>query len=125
MKITNGTGYGSITCGLSISKDLTVYSQVPIDHLETVSVGYAVCHFLKNAPKTAARYILASYRMRLAKGTQRKVKTCWLYGPSSPLELPGEWARIRLSVGPEGITVERVELYANGHRVQPSQKVPR
>ena len=117
MRLTTGTGYGAISCNIAVSKDMLFTSEVPCNGLETDAAGYAVCRFLKKSPKDAYRYIRESYRLHLATGKGRKSKFCWLSGPAKSLELPGAWVRIRLCVNPEGITVERVELYSKKRSV--------
>ena len=112
MKLTTGTGYGALSCQISVSKDMVFHSEVPCNGLEIEAAGYAVCRFLKHSPKCANKYIRASYRMRLASGKARRSRTCWLSGPAKALQLPGAWVRIQLRVKPEGVSVERVELYA-------------
>lgn len=112
MKLTTGTGYGAISCNIEASKAMLFTTEVPCNGLGTEAAGYAVCRFLKKDPKTAYRYIRESYRLRLASGKKRKSRFCWLSGSAHALELPGAWVRIQLRVDPEGITVERVELYA-------------
>ena len=111
MKLSTGTGYGAISCNITVSKDMLFTSEVPCNRLGTEAAGYAVCRFLKRSPKDAYRYIRESYRLRLASGKNRRRKTCWLSGPARALELPGAWVRIQLCISPEGISVERVELY--------------
>lgn len=110
MKMTIGTGYGSLSCGLSVADDMAFTSEVSCEGYMAESIRYAVCRFLRKNRQACGRYVTMSYKMRFAKGKARKAKLCKFTAPAKLLELPGGSVETILAVDPTGVTVRSVSL---------------
>ncbi len=110
MKLTTGTGYGALTCDLSVSPNLSFYTKTDCD-LELDSIGYAACRFLRHTNKLCRTYVKKSYDLRFAKGKARKPVRCFFVAPSALMELPGAWTHVRITVSPAGVVVDHVGIY--------------
>ncbi len=111
MKMTIGTAYSTLGCTLTVTPQMVFTSQVDCGDYDLNTIGYAVCRFLRSDERARSKYVTMSYRMRFAKGKDRRAKRCCFFVPAKLLDLPGETARVVLSVDPNGVTVERVSLY--------------
>jgi hypothetical protein len=112
MKLVSKMTSGTCTCQLTIAKQIRFLSPVPCD-LAPESAGYAVCRFVRRSP--ALRHTLArqSYQLRLAKGGDRRTKYSRIVAPAFLMELPGNWAQVRLAISPAGVNVVEVRLSAD------------
>lgn len=109
MKMVSRTPSCSIMCQIEAAKDFRFRSGVSCDLLPE-SIGYAVCRFLQATPALRHSLVLESYRLRLAKGKERRTHRRSFVAPAALLELPGGWVQVRLTVTPIGVTVTEVRL---------------
>ncbi len=119
MKIASGTGHGAYMCDLSISSTLLCTGTVsPGLCLDTI--GYAASRFISRSPALCLQYTRISRGLRLAKGKDRRPKHCSFTVPACLMELPGVWAEVRVTVTPEGVTVDQVGLYRTLEEIRPA-----
>lgn len=110
MKMTVGTGYGALSCELSVADDMVFTSEVSCEGYAAESIRYAICRFLRKNRQACNRYVTMSYKMRFAKGKARKAKRCRFTAPAKLLELPGGSVEAILTVDPTGVTVKSVSI---------------
>lgn len=120
MKMTIGTGYGALSCELSVADDMVFTSEVSCEGYLAESIRYAVCRFLRKNRQACDRYVTMSYKMRFAKGKARKAKRCRFTAPAKLLELPGGSVEVILAVDPVGVTVKSVSITLSSGKGQES-----
>lgn len=109
MKMVSKTAASTCTCQLQAAKELHFSSCVDC-LLAVESVGYAACRFIRRSPALRHTLTQESYRLRLAKGRERRKQYHSFVAPAALMELPGAWVSVRLTVDPEGVTVEGMSL---------------
>ena len=108
MKMTVGTGYGARSCAVEAAKNMTV-AGAPAG-LERDTLAYAACRFLTKSGAMCRAWVNESYRLRFARGREKRVCRHRCTAPAALLELPGTWVRLRLSVSARGVTVEELRF---------------
>lgn len=111
MKMSTGGGYRTLTCNLSVSPQLSLKTSVPCPY-EADTIAYAVCRFLRHSTVTS-QYVTESYRLRFAKGKARRSVTRWFLAAAAPMGLPEGCVLARVSISPDGVTLEHVSLCPN------------
>ncbi len=117
MKLILGNEPLAASCALEAGKNVRVEgdlaSSVPRDTLL-----YAVCRFIRHSGTLSRRYVWTSCRLRLESGRARRPQRRCFVAPAPLLQLPRGWAAVNVSVGPAGVTVERVTLCTSLDRAQ-------
>jgi hypothetical protein len=112
MKMVSRTASSTCTCQLTAAAQLRITSRVPCD-LAPESIGYAACRFIRSSSALRHSLTWQSYQLRLAKGGDRRTKYSRIVAPAFLMELPGNWAQVRLAISPAGVNVVEVRLSAD------------
>ncbi|MCD7920514.1 MAG: hypothetical protein LUG45_10725 [Clostridiales bacterium] len=99
----------SIGYKLSFAKEFRLDTRDIPEHLDVPTAKYAVQRYLKRNDKLLRKLVPESYALRLASGKVRARRLVCV-SSAEKLELPGNWAELKLVVDARGITVQRLRL---------------
>lgn len=113
----------SIGYELSFAKDFRLNARDVPGYLDVPTAQYAVRRYLKHNDKLLKKLVSESYALRLASG-KVKPKRLVCVSLAEKLELPGNWAEMRLIVDAKGISVQKLRLTLEYPNQQRSETVP-
>ncbi|MCD8127326.1 MAG: hypothetical protein LUD82_07720 [Clostridiales bacterium] len=99
----------SIGYALSFAKEFRLDTRDVPERLDVPTAKYAVQRYLKRNDKLLRKLVPESYALRLVSGKVRP-KRLVCVSPAEKLELPGNWAELKLVVDARGIIVQRLRL---------------
>ena len=111
MKLSLGNEPLAASCALEAGSNARVEGDLA-QSVARDTLLYAVCRFIRRSGTLRREYVWASCRLRLENGRARRPQRRCFVAPAPLLELPCGWVAVNVSVGPAGVTVERIGLYA-------------
>ncbi|MCD8341068.1 MAG: hypothetical protein LUC87_02810 [Clostridiales bacterium] len=99
----------SIGYELSFAKEFRLDTRDVPEPLSVSTAKYAVQRYLKRNDKLLRRLVPASYEMRLSSGKGRAKRLVCVVSAGN-MELPGNWAELKLLVDAKGITVQKLRI---------------
>ncbi len=104
MKMT----YEGAACEITVSENFRFFSQVSCS-LEFDSVRYATCRFFQKSKALCRECVFESWQLRISKSRKRKTRHFYVI-PAVLMELPGNWAKVTITIDTYGVCVQQLEL---------------
>ncbi|MCD8188706.1 MAG: hypothetical protein LUD78_00530 [Clostridiales bacterium] len=127
MDIYQNNKVSTIGCTFDFAPGFSWSAESGAKELAADTVRYAVRRYLNHSDTLRRRLAQASYRLRLASGGKGgKAQRLRCVVPARVLELPGNWAELRVTVNARGVTVTQLRLtqdYPAPRRQQPKAKI--
>ena len=102
--------YKNLSCRFEFAKTFS-FSGFKADEYGEDTVLYALRRFFCNNPRVLKNFVTLSWKLRFAKGSERKPHFFILTAPASMFELPCGRVWVRLKVTASGVTVLAYTLF--------------